>query len=227
LDDQPTDGDAPLLGVDEPSLLQGAQQNHGAGDRQRQPEDQIGAEFPAKAPGQRHSEQGGDGHLHERAGDRDGPHREEVVQGEMQADAEHQQDHADLGEFCRHRGVGDKARRVRTDQHAGEEVADDRRGPDPVRQRLEDKGEDEARDESSDQRRVMRHRGSFRYPRRAKPSSRVAEPTVQPCTTSEAITRGASSHLRCSRNITGSQGRFSSTGIGLRSRDPWGCCGPR
>jgi hypothetical protein len=49
LDDQPTDGDASLLGVDEPSLLQGAQQNHGAGDRQRQPEDQIGAEFPAKA----------------------------------------------------------------------------------------------------------------------------------------------------------------------------------
>jgi hypothetical protein len=45
-----------------------------------------------------------------------------------------------------------------------------------VRQRPEDKGEDEARDESSDQRRVMRHRGSSRYPRRAKPSSRVAEP---------------------------------------------------
>ena len=87
------------------------------------------------------------------------------------------------------RGVGDKARRERTDQHAGEQVADDRRGPEPVRQRPEDKGEDEARDESSDQRRVMRHRGSFRYPRRAKPSSRVAEPTVQPCTTSEAITR--------------------------------------
>ena len=37
----------------------------------------------------------------------------------MQADAEHQQDDADLGKFERQVLVGDEARRVRADQDAG------------------------------------------------------------------------------------------------------------
>jgi hypothetical protein len=79
------------------------------------------------------------------------------VQRKMEADAEHEQDHANLSELPRHNGVGDKSRGVRADEHAGEEVTNDRRSSDPVRHRPEDKGKDEASDESSDQRGVMRH----------------------------------------------------------------------
>ena len=39
------------------------------------------------------------------------PHREQVFEREMQADAEHQQDHADLGELVRDPLVGDVAGR--------------------------------------------------------------------------------------------------------------------
>ena len=38
LDDQPADRDAPLFGLDQMALLQGPQQHHGAGDRQRKAE---------------------------------------------------------------------------------------------------------------------------------------------------------------------------------------------
>ena len=47
----------------------------------------------------------------------------------VQADAEHQQDHADLRELGRDLRVADKPRRVRADQHARDEIADDRRKP--------------------------------------------------------------------------------------------------
>ena len=51
----------------------------------------------------------------------------------MQADAEHQQDDADLGELGRQRLIGDEARRERADHDAGEQIADQRRDPQPVR----------------------------------------------------------------------------------------------
>jgi hypothetical protein len=44
----------------------------------------------------------------------------------VQADAEHQQDDADLGQLVGHALVGDEARRERPDQHAGKEVAHQR-----------------------------------------------------------------------------------------------------
>ena len=61
----------------------------------------------------------------DRAGHRDAPHGEQFLDVELQADAEHQQDDADLGELLGEVRVGDEARRVRPDQRAGEQVADD------------------------------------------------------------------------------------------------------
>ena len=58
---------------------------------------------------QRHAEQRRHGDLGDRAGDRDGADRQQVLQREMQADAEHQQDDADFGEL-----VGDAAGRRRS-----------------------------------------------------------------------------------------------------------------
>ena len=62
----------------------------------------------------------------------------------MQADAEHQQDDADLGELAGDRRVGDKAGRERTDEDAGDEIADQRRQPQPVGQIAEDRRQHEA-----------------------------------------------------------------------------------
>ena len=44
---------------------------------------------------------------------------------ELQADAEHQQDHADLGELLRDRSIYGQTGRVRAEQRAGQQVADD------------------------------------------------------------------------------------------------------
>ena len=58
-------------------------------------------------------------------------HRQQVVEREVQPDAEHQQHHADLGELARELDVGDEARRGGPDHDAGEQVADQRRQPQP------------------------------------------------------------------------------------------------
>ena len=66
----------------------------------------------------------------------------------LQSDAEHQEDHAHLRELLGEGGVGDEAWRVRADHDAGEQVADDRRQAEPMR----DVPEDERRAEPAGQR---------------------------------------------------------------------------
>src|SRR5206468_1581423 len=50
---------------------------------------------------------------------------EEVIEAKVEADAEHQQDDADLGELLGDAEVADETGRVRADGDAGEEVTDD------------------------------------------------------------------------------------------------------
>ena len=76
----------------------------------------------------------------------------------MQADAEHQQDDADLGEFRRQRLVGDEARRERPDENAGDQVADQRGNAETVGEGAEDEGQPQTGDDRCDKRRLMRHR---------------------------------------------------------------------
>ena len=129
LDDQPADRDAAALGLDQPALLQGAQQHHGAGDRQA----------PGRTPGRRRTVQPSacasampssvaTAICTTAPGIAMRSDRQQVLQREMQADAEHQQDDADLGELVRELLVGDEAGRERAHQHAGEQIADQRRG---------------------------------------------------------------------------------------------------
>ncbi len=76
----------------------------------------------------------------------------------MQADAEHQQDDADFGEFVGERLIRrEEARRGRPQQHAREQIADQWRNAQPLRDRRQDEGQDEAGDDGRNQRRVMRH----------------------------------------------------------------------
>lgn len=61
----------------------------------------------------------------------------------MQADAEHQKDDAHFGELPGKGGIGDETRRKRPHQNAGEEIADERRQPQPVGAITQDRRENE------------------------------------------------------------------------------------
>ena len=86
---------------------------------------------PERAREQR-AQNRGDRALRDGARDGDAPDREQFLDVELQADAEHQQNDADLRELLGQRGVGDEARRVRADERPGQQVADDRRQPEPL-----------------------------------------------------------------------------------------------
>ena len=75
-----------------------------------------------------------DAALDERAGNRDRANGQQLLDVELQADAEHQQDDADLGELLGEMLVRDEARRVRADQQPREEIADDGRQAEPMGQ---------------------------------------------------------------------------------------------
>ena len=79
------------------------------------------------------------------------PHGEQLLEVEVQADAEHQQDDADLGELVRQVLVGDEARRLRPDDEAGEEVADDGREAEAERHVAADEGRGQAARQRQDQ----------------------------------------------------------------------------
>jgi hypothetical protein len=93
-------------------VLQRFQQHDGAGDRQRQAEDEAPPRRPAQQLAQAPAEQRREADLDDGAGHGDAAHRQQVLQRKMQADAEHQQDDADLGQLRRQALVGDEAGRV-------------------------------------------------------------------------------------------------------------------
>ena len=101
------------------------------------------------------------GDLDHGAGDGDGFDGEQVGQREMQADAEHQQNDADFGQFRGKALVGDEAGRERADGDAGEQVAHDGGDAQPLGKRAQDEGQRQADDNGGDQWRIVRHRGGW------------------------------------------------------------------
>ena len=89
--------------------------------------------------------------LRDGAGEGDAAHGEQFFEMELQADAEHQQDDADLGQLLGQRGVGDEAGRVRADERPGQQVADDRRQAEPLREVAEDQRRAEAARQRQDE----------------------------------------------------------------------------
>jgi hypothetical protein len=143
LDDEPADGDAAAFGIEQAPLLHRAQQHHRGGNRERQTEHQTGGNAPTQRHAQGHAKDRRDGYLRHRAGQRDGLHRHQILEREMQADTEHQQDDADFSQFVGKADVGDKAGSGRTDHHAGEQIADQRRDAEALSDRAEHKGQDQ------------------------------------------------------------------------------------
>ena len=75
----------------------------------------------------------------------------------MQANAEHQKDHAKLGQLARQRAIGDVARGERTDEYSRDKITCDWRDAEPLSDRSEDEGRDKPGDTCPDQRGMMGH----------------------------------------------------------------------
>ena len=93
-------------------------------------EDEPAGPAPSERMSDDRAEPGRDRALRDGSRDRHAPHREQLLEMELQADAEHQQDDADLGQLFGERTVRDESRCVRPDQRAGQEVTDDCRESD-------------------------------------------------------------------------------------------------
>ncbi len=123
-----------------------------APDRRRRPTPSTSRESPPAPSRGRSPRRSAPG-----ARNRDAPHREQVLPGEMQSDAEHQQDHADFRQLPGQRLIGDEPRRVGTDHQSRQQITHQRRYPQPRRDRAEQKGKADADDDGGDQGGVMGH----------------------------------------------------------------------
>ena len=155
LDDQPADRDVAVARAEAVLRDQHAHQHHGARHGERHAEHHAGGVRPAERVREAPARDGRHRALRDRAGDGDAPDAQQLLRMEVQPDAEHQQDHADLGHLRGERGVGDEARRVRSDDDAGEHVADERRQPEPLRDPAEDERDGKPAGESDDDREVV------------------------------------------------------------------------
>jgi hypothetical protein len=163
LDDQPSDRDASRTRRRQPMLPERAKEHdrarHGHGDpehqRRSRPER---ARKPDECPECRR-----DRDLHDRTGDGDPPHGQEVADAEMEADAEHQQHYADLSELESDSAVRHHAWRERTDQDPGHEVAHHVRQSRLTRQEAADEGgRDGDRDGRQELRSMLIHLANLR-----------------------------------------------------------------
>ena len=186
---QPADGDVAAVAIDQMPVLHRLEQHHGGGDSEREAKDDAAQQRPAHQRGEAHAQRGGYGQPDQRAGNGDPAHRQQVAQREVEADAEHQQDHADFGQLRGQRLVGDEARRMGADRNTGDQIADERRHAQPVGDGPEDEGQNQCRDNGRDQGRVVGHeilRRPVTWNRRDKPaSSRCAKRPL--CTSQRAL----------------------------------------
>ena len=173
---QPAQRHMPGTGVEEAVVAHDAGEHHGAGHGDGHAEDQTGREAAAQqaengGPGQR-----GGGDLDERAADGDMPHGQQILEMEMQADAEHEQDDADLRALGSGGGIRHEARRIGADQHARQQVAHQRGEAQFLREESQHGGGRQTASQRQDEIDVMGH--AHRSPRR--PEGRLGRPCGLP-----------------------------------------------
>ena len=139
LDDEPADGDVSGRRVQVAMVGEHADEHDRARDGERHAEDDACRPAPAEPARDDGAEHRRDGALRDRAGNGDAPNGQQLFDMKLQADAEHQQDDADFGELFGDFGVGDEPGRVRTDQRARKQIADDRRQARALREVAEDR----------------------------------------------------------------------------------------
>jgi hypothetical protein len=89
------------------------------------------------------------------SGNGDATYGEQLLEMELQADAEHQEDDADFGELLGQVGIGGEDRRVRSDGDPGKEIADDWREAETLGDVPRDERRRQSSGESRDQLEVM------------------------------------------------------------------------
>ena len=127
LDDQPANGNVASRGVELLVVGQYAEEDHSAGDGHGQAEDQPRCPAPSQGHGDA-TPQHGRGHaLAQGTRDGDLTDRHQFVEMELQPDAEHQQDDADMSQFLGQMLIGHEAGRMRANGDSCQEVANDGR----------------------------------------------------------------------------------------------------
>ena len=139
------------------SVLQRLEQHDGGRHRKREAEDDARPDRPAEQRRKPDAHDGGTGDLHHGAGDGDGTNAQQILEREMEADAEHQQDHAELGELARKLGIGDNAGGERTRRDAGQQIANQRRHPEAIGDSAENECQHQTRHDRCDQGCIVRH----------------------------------------------------------------------
>ena len=80
---------------------------------------QAGSERPSLPPAHGHAKRRRNQHLRKRAGNGNGPHRQQIVEREMQSNPEHQENDADLGELVGQSLIRNESRREGPEHNAG------------------------------------------------------------------------------------------------------------
>jgi hypothetical protein len=90
-------------------------------------------------------------------GDREPANRQQIRHREVQADPEHHEHDADLGQLAGHGAIRDIARHEGADDDTGREITDQWRQPQPLRQESEHEGEGQTDGDRGDQGDIMCH----------------------------------------------------------------------
>jgi hypothetical protein len=157
LHDQPSDGHAARRRAHEAVGLQSPHQDDRARDRQGDAEDQGLARRPRGSNSDGEAEQGHERALRENARHRDAADLHQFLDVEVDPDAEHQKDDAHLGKLRRDRKVAHEARGVGPDDDAGQQVPDDRRQAEALRDQPEHPRHEQARSERREERCLVGH----------------------------------------------------------------------
>ncbi len=126
-DHEPADRDVAGRGVQIVVIGQDAREYDRARHGKGEPKDDAGRPVPAERASDDRTETRGRDTLNNGPRDSDSSYGEKFIEVKLQANAEHEQDDADLGELFRNVRIGHEAGRVRADHDPGDQVADNRR----------------------------------------------------------------------------------------------------
>ena len=127
LEQQDADDLAPVRRAELVALRENLAEDRGRGHREDAAQREPGAPVEAGRRGGGPHERHGRDDLRSAEPEHEAAHRQELGQAEFQADGEHQEHDADLGEMARLLRVRYPAERVRTDRDADDEIAQHRR----------------------------------------------------------------------------------------------------
>ena len=161
LNDQPAKRNVSRFGGKLAPVLQRLDGDRGARNRPGQSQNERGGNRPAKQLACAEADKRTGRNLQKRARHGDVPDTQQLSRRKMQADGEHQQRNADLGQFGCQFLIGGKSGRMRTDEDPRENIADDVRKPREPRQDAARISYGEADDDGGNERRSVADHGDI------------------------------------------------------------------